>query len=292
MRLRDLALAVGLSLAVAATAAADTLGWWRFEGRPGSGPGNRPIGSEVNPKQMAGKAAKAPGETPRLVYAEDVPGPYIFDPATRSNKRNQASMRFHSGTETIAGEEKAVADVVEVPGAGGPLPRGFTIEGFIKHEPGVRIAQWTTVLVQHREGKKYPQPFGLAVEDWHPGGIKKMKMKLHPKGMDLVQPHQTSNPTVTEEAWHHFAYTYDPRTGEMKLYWDHELKTSHTVEDESKRVIHGGPEYALFIGGPENGQGHGWSGWLDEVRFSSEPLPPENFLRALDKPGRATTSFD
>jgi hypothetical protein len=272
-----LAAVICASVLASVTALGDTVGYWRFEGAAGVSADKQPVPSEVNPKEAAGVGAKSAGCTDELKYSSELPGPYIYDPVTKTSRVNKSSMRF---TWTAGAEGKGgTATYVEVADNPKLRPGDFTLEGFMKHDKGVQ--QYASIIAKRSKTNENTLAWSLDTCDWHPGGLKKLRMKFRGRGGDLIQTRSADSPTVTQEGWHHFAYTYDGSSGEGKLYWDGNLAHSFTIDASDKRSIDYADAYPLYIGGSPNGAG--WPGWLDEIRLSNRALKPEQFLQASDK---------
>jgi hypothetical protein len=255
----------------------DTIGYWRFESAAGVSADKKPVPSEVNAKEATGTGAKSAGCTDELKYGAEIPGAFIYDPVTKTGKANKSSMRF---TWTAGADGKGgTATFVEVPDDPKLRPGDFTLEGFMMHDKGVQ--QYLPIITKRSKTNAYMLAWGLDTCDWHPGGIKKMRMKLRARGGELMQVRDADSPTVTAEGWHHFAYTYNGGSGEGKLYWNGKLTTSFTIEASDKRSLDYADAYPLYIGGAP--EGAGWPGWLDEIRLSNRVLKPEQFLQASDK---------
>jgi hypothetical protein len=270
-------------LAGAVAARAGTLGYWRFEGKAGEDADGKKVVSAANARAMTGEGHKSKGSKAQLAYSDDVPDKVIYDPVARRYADNATSMRFASFQEkTDVGNVFSYNDYVEVPDSPQSRPAAFTIEGFIKTAGENR--KWTTIVAKTRS---WGPVWGLDTEELHPGALLKLRMKLQVKGRKIVQYRTAKSPDLKEKGWHHFAYTYDPRSGEMKLYWDYKLAETFTIDDATKRELHYDPPkrdklYPMFIGGLPGKKG-GWNGWLDELRYSDAPLEPEQFLRAVPK---------
>ena len=54
--------------------------------------------------------------------------------------------------------------------------------------------------------------------------------------------------------------------------------------DAEARKIPFGPQYRIYLGGEPGAAGKGWNGWMDEIRYSNQPLESDQFLRASDNP--------
>jgi len=273
------AMLVVLVTAAVVPAAGGPVGWWRFEGKPGESADGEKVLSTVNPDAMTGEGHKSQSENAKLEYSADVPGQYVWDPIARRYRENAASMRFAAfQAKTEAGNLFSYCDYVEVPDSPLSRPSGFTLEGFIKpHEDG--NLKWCDIVGKTRS---WNMVWGVDTEDYHPGGRLKMRFKLQVKGRKIIQHRDADSPNLKDRNWHHFALTYSPATGEIKLYWDYKLADEFTTEDPKQRQLlydpmKPGKTYPLLIGGRKD---KGWNGWLDEIRLSDAPLPPEKFLRA------------
>jgi hypothetical protein len=260
-------------------AAGGPIGWWRFEGKVGESADGKKVLSTINPNVMTGEGHKSKSDNARLEYSDDVPGKFVWDPVTRRYRANATSMRFASFQEkTEVGNLFSYCDYVDVPDSPLTRPAGFTIEGFIKpHESGNR--KWCDIVGKARN---WNMVWGVDTEDYHPGGLLKMRFKVQVKGREILQHRDADSPNLKDPNWHHFALTYSPATGEVKLYWDYQLADEFTIEDPKQRQLayeppRPGETYPLLIGGRKD---KGWNGWLDEIRLSDQPLAPEKFLRA------------
>ncbi len=290
---RTSALVIVISaVALASTAAGKTIGYWCFEGPPGESADGKKVVSEVFPAAMNGTGQKSKGTEAKLEYQADVPAPFTYDPVARRFRPDKTALRFAAFEEkTDTGNLFDYADTVTVPDSPLSRPAAFTLEGFIKTAGDNR--KWMPIVGKERS---WGPVWGLDTEDWHPGGLLKMRMKLQVKGSNIIQYRTKDSPDLKKEGWHHFAYTYDPKTGEMKLYWDYRLAASHTIEAADKRELnYDKPQpdklYPLLIGGSEDNK-KGWNGWLDELRLSDQVLAPEDFLRPAAKAAFPVAAFD
>lgn len=88
-----------------------------------------------------------------------------------------------------------------------------------------------------------------------------------------------------DDAWHHFAFTYD--TGTLTGYVDYSLVSSHTPTAYTLGRIFS--DFSFLTVGFANETSNGslsafWTGDLDEIRISDEVLDPSLFLGAIPEP--------
>lgn len=91
---------------------------------------------------------------------------------------------------------------------------------------------------------------------------------------------------VEPDAWHHFAVVHKGEGNYGKLLWylDYELEGEVTLDGKSPRTtLQPAGDEPLSLGArlkDEKGVNRGFRGLLDEMRLSSRPLEPQEFLRA------------
>jgi len=268
---RVLWISVGVVL-LATVADAEVLAWWRFDDARAGSAEDRVLRSEKNGPVMAARAHKAPEGS--LEFTDDKPGRFIYDPEIERTRLNESSLRFRSYKDD---EGNWRSDHIRVDRAIAKRPKSFTIEGFVKDDPETG-GEHRGVIIRFGEPKTgYKLVWGLDVEEFHPGAIKKVRMKF--KGKELLQYRGKDSPAITQKGWHHFALTYDHTTGRLKLYWDHQLAVEQQPGPAKPDYK---PEYKIYIGGVPDG--HGFNGWMDEIRWSDQALSPDEMLNAHERP--------
>lgn len=254
----------------------EVVGWWRME----AAIGQKLAGQTLPDASGTGGHGEHPGTVRTwdggLVQAfHELPGRYIYDPLTGKAHENQSSLRFQSSKQD---QGAGTSDYIQIDsGIDQVKPKSFTIEGFMLN--ATSVDKWHSLICLRKPSQAHPHAWSLSTENQK--GAKRLRYGGHkaPKGF---WGHYTSNPSVNQGGWHHFAYVFDG-SGEAnvaRLYWDGQL-----VSETS-----GVPDPAwesgqqLFIGGGPGSAG--WNGYFDEVRYTAAALTPEQFLQASDTPGK------
>jgi len=266
MRMHRLMFVTGwLLLAGVFSTQAATVSWWRFEAGEDDDPSA--TGFE-NPNEIAGEPAMISSNAVLGTSAPDlfdtvVPqvgvsntgsvrsaingagSDGIFGSAAYSSTLDRNSITVEFWMRTTENEAGFVARTTDFDSSGetGSLPDGFRIV-----EPqNVRVEYWTA----------------------NNGGQQQTLRTL------------TSNVAVNDGEWHYIAWTYDAATGVGNLYIDEVSAPVATRNDQNNRNIwwgNGNPTPEVTIGYRMDGNPDNNTGTLDEIRFSSVALPPEDLL--------------
>jgi hypothetical protein len=87
--------------------------------------------------------------------------------------------------------------------------------------------------------------------------------------------------------WHHVALSLDQETGVAKFYYDYELVQTRTlVDDNNSGYLH--PSDPIEFG--KFGSDYGML--IDEIRYSSRTLEPENFLQVVENGAEVWTTYE
>lgn len=260
---------------------AETIGFWRFdEAEVADGDIIELAVSESN-----SPALDAPGESD-TTYSNDVPGSLTQDPVTGASWSNRFSQNASSGNGKI-----------RVPNDPGLNPEdGFTMEFFIKltGEPG----GWHSFIRRNEAGNlrwqvdfnhsTQPANFGRIRSRWDtPDGdtnnvafggqifVDTDTGSGNPDDYD--DPEDLANNGDSENDvpnWHHVALTFDPEVKEFAMFTDYEEVGRKTLAGSFAH-----PDAVITIGKHNAGD---YGLFMDEVRFSSGVLEPDQFLQATD----------
>lgn len=168
----------------------------------------------------------------------------------------------------------APGSVVTIPGNAYVAPvTNFTAEAFMRVRDHVGFAQII--------GKKHTMNDGWIAWSlaYNSEGNLRARFDTSTDGVNTNGHNQTieSGPAgkVNDGLWHHVALTYDYPTKTVRLYKDYEFVreavTINPVRLDTANYLIGAGDKAF-------------DGWIDEVRFSSRVLTPDQFLRAIPIP--------
>jgi hypothetical protein len=200
-------------------------------------------------------------------YSDAVPGAFIYDPLTRSSRRNTASAVF-AGNER---KSDTVATTLSLPKEGESL----TIEAFVLPNAQASGDAWLA-----GKARKSDAAAELALE-WH--HLENHRQTWH--GAAVAPPgrrserwlagHYSSSTRLHPEVrdWRHVAVVYDAKAKTVTCWVDYHL--ARTVKLDSPLAWDDGP---FFIGGQADRWGA--AALIDEVRISRGALLPAEFLRA------------
>ncbi|MEM7387531.1 MAG: LamG-like jellyroll fold domain-containing protein, partial [Verrucomicrobiota bacterium] len=280
-RLLTVASLLGAGLAVSSSLSADTIGYWRFdEDRAVDGELVEAAVTETNSPTLDGA-----GESD-ATYSNDVPGTLTQDPVSGASWSNRFSQNCSSGN----GKIRVPNDPLLNP------DNGFTIEFFIKltGEPG----GWHSFIRRNEAGdlrwqvdfnhSTQPANFGRIRSRWDtPDGdtnnvafggqiyIDTDTGSGNPDDYndpeDLFNDGDGENDTAN---WRHVALTFDPELKEFAMFTDY--------EETGRKSLNGTfahPDAVITIGKHNAGD---YGLFVDEVRYSSGVLEPDQFLRATD----------
>ncbi|HET6424585.1 MAG TPA: glycosyl hydrolase family 28-related protein [Planctomycetaceae bacterium] len=203
-------------------------------------------------------------------YDVDVPGPFVYDPLSRTSRSNTASRRF-VGSERSS---RPVAAAIEsrTLGLDG---KNLTLEAFVKPDADARGDAWIAGFTRQSDqaAEMALQWFQLhnSNQTWHgyevvpPGG----KPHRSPVG------HYSSSTRLDDRvaAWRHLALVYDADHKTVRCWVDYHLMRE--VKVAQPLIWDGG---LFLIGGrPDH---WGVKGLIDEVRLTTAALTPADFQRA------------
>ncbi len=221
---------------------------------------------------VTAEASVASGESRRvdgsaLSYSDAVPGEFIYDPLTRSSRKNEASAVF-TGKE---GQSDALATTLKLPKEGESL----TIEAFVLPDAQAGGNAWLA-----GKSRTSDAAAELALE-WH--HLENQRQTWH--GAAVAPPggraerwlagHYSSSTRLHPEVrdWRHVAVVYDAQAKTVTCWVDYHLARS--VKLDSPLAWDDGP---FFIGGQADRWGA--AALIDEVRLTRGALGPAQFLRA------------
>ena len=263
------------------TLSADTIGFWRFDEDSAADGG--PVETAVSENNAP--ALDAPAEN-GPAYSNDVPGTLTQDPVSGATWSNRFSQDCSSGNARVRVANETVLNPND----------GFTMEFFIKltEEPG----GWHAFLQRNQGGNPrwqidfdhntQPNNFGDIRSRWDtPDGDTNNVAKGEHIYIDTDSgsgnPDDYDDPTDLSmdgdgindvPEWHHVALTWDPEVKEFAMFTDYEETGRKTL---AGTFAH--PDGPITLG-KHNGEGYGL--FLDEIRYSSGVLGPDDFLRATD----------
>jgi hypothetical protein len=84
---------------------------------------------------------------------------------------------------------------------------------------------------------------------------------------------------IKDGKWHHFAVSYDAPTKTMKMYLDYEK----ILEKEQEEPLLPNKDKVYRLG--RYCSDRGFSGWMDEIRFSNTVLEPQDFIKLMPSEG-------
>ena len=291
------------TLAATPAANANTVAWYHFnEGANGEimrgGNGVYAVTNSVDPTSLNGRAYRITG-TAFDVYGDGVNMPLWtngtpscvswYDPATGARGADNRCMwsKSYGNNGTRSASIILVDDDEKLHCA------NLTAECMVKMPEGASLNyNWISILAMRN---------GLTASDfaWGIRAMKDGRMMVH-----IVDVNNSANnfngatlgtgrgdsgyfytptpggtvPNIADGKWHHLAITYDGKT--VRAYIDYALAESIAWSGSSGSLVYGSGETSkLCIGGFDAATYGNWPGCIDEVRISSEALPPEKFLR-------------
>lgn len=236
------------------------VGWYRMEGTP-----EAQIGTVVN---SSGAADSAIASGQPFYYSANVVGKSIMDPLTETIHENNSSMAFYGGTATTYLQ---VAD-------GNPFEApDFTIEMFMKIDSVLNVYRhW----VSHGSGGVTggwllrSLPIGTPATAYKPSSV-----------IMNSSYGDTSDPDPIDDGiWHHFAFvvkTSDDGNNFGRIYLDYSLIAEYHNSNLD--------DYNSDVNAPFRIFAEEYLGNVDEVRFTSQILGPDQFLYnyVVPEPGSA-----
>ena len=254
---------------------AETLAWWRMEGRAGVSADGQAVKSETNSPAMDGRGRQESIRT--MEYCSDIPGDFIYDPVSGTCYTNLSALMVRdNGTNSC---------YVEVPcDPAVNSPAGFTIELFLKAS-GEQRAKGGDILPIFKKARKDDKSAAFEIHVSRSGTPRSYNWLQASITSPLQQPQELSKNKyggithVTDgKAWRHLALVYDASNNVARYYCDYELLATAQVPLPLAPL-----DAAHFLIGGQPG-GRGISGVIDEVRISRQPLEPSDFLRASARP--------
>ncbi|MGI9244642.1 MAG: lamin tail domain-containing protein, partial [Verrucomicrobiales bacterium] len=278
-----------------------TVGYWRFD-EPDASAGNTVStatdssgnGLEATPRGSGGGS-----------YSTDVPGAQIFDPLANASRSNSFSMDVSGSNRRLGTDSSPLFDT------------SFTLEMFIKidGEPG----GYNTFLRRNQSGTSRWQidfdhadkgAFGRMRSRWDTPDGDNSNFVVGPTGGGSVPEEDriwidtdSGNGLVASyndpsdwsddgdgvndiPGWHHLAIALDQDTGEVRFYFDYELKQSRMLADSD------GSGYVHPAAGLEFGKFSSAYGLLvDEIRYTARRLEPDQFLQVVSAPAEIWSTY-
>lgn len=246
-----------LTLSFCLPARSDVIGWYRMEGTP-----------DTQISSVANSSGTAPGATASgepFNYSSEVVGPSIYDPLTGLTHANNSSMAFYGGTASAYLEvTDTVAGPFDVP--------DFTIEMFMKIDSVLNVYRY---WVSHKDGTDgwtlRSVPIAGSVDSYKASGL-----VVNGTFSDTSSPDR-----IDDGVWHHFAFvvksTGAAGANYAKVYMDYSLIASNRNTNLDTYVADVAAPFRIFA--------EEYLGNVDEVRFTSSELTPDQFLQAIPEPG-------
>jgi len=239
---------------------------WRF---------NVPAGAVASKSELTaadGKNVAVAHGQPRSVAAPIAP--FIYDPLSGKSHASKTALQFDGASYL----EIPVAKLTE-----GGL-NSFTLEMFVRPAESQRCviahkarsdgnAAQAMLLTERGGGGNY---FGASFTPADDGNVRSGRVRWH-TGYYLG----VSRIDNDDLRWRHLALVYDADNKKLTCYTGYHESESRPVEaplawDDAPLYIGGSP-----AADPRNGGG--FRGFIDQVRFTAEALPPTQFLRARDE---------
>jgi len=240
--------AILMVLVFAAWATAAPVGYWRFDdGAPGTTATTLTTG--INSPTLDGSAH--PSGTP--TFSADVPTPAGW---LLQGKPNTASLSFPLNSGVYVPSSYPADDPLLQAGS-------FTIEAFVK--TSMTTPTYPAIVEKVRGSGGDTWSLGL-------GGSFNVFTRFD---TDTAGNQTTSGgPALNDGQWHHVALTYDGGTSRATLYADYTPVANRTVGGTLQHDK--GLDIASGAGGHR-----AYTGLVDEVRFSSSVLAPDQFLHPV-----------
>lgn len=237
-------IATAANLAVAAVAHAQVVAWWTFEeGTPGLPP---------------------------------APGPSILDVSENDHHGSpEGTLSFVAGGGSpVALDFRGQQSRVRVPDSPDfHLQDGFTLEAYLWLEATGPSCCNKHYMIFRGDRRAAMDPWWLAAND--DGG-------LAVQVWDGNFEHRLDSDTpIPPQQWVHIAGTFEPASGTLRLYIDHELVGE--LEEVNPPVAELVPsESPTVVIGNSNFTSEGINGILDEARVTGRALTPADFLPLID----------
>jgi hypothetical protein len=154
-------------------------------------------------------------------------------------------------------------------------PASWTMEGFIKAR--IHNTTYHSSLIFGKGAKDNDFCWKLAVS----GGYTGFTFRYYVVDENLANQSRSFNfsKNIKDDKWHHVAVSYDAGTKTFNVYFDYELAATQTDVlplFEQKEYYYRAGRYC---------NEHGFTGWMDEIRFSNRVLAPDEFIRLMPVEG-------
>ncbi len=293
-----LTVAAAIAILFVSELPADTIGWWRLGDSDAGATSGGAISttlSEVNSPTLNATNYNTP------LYSSDVPGKYIFDGVGGPWYNNTLGLDASGSNARIRVPNDPLLNV------GGSVADDFTYEMFIKlvAEP----SSYNNFMTRSEPSTNLPR---LQIDFDHggSGSFGKIRARIDvtnssgpdynecPAGNFVYVDTDTAsgNPSdytsgdpaaqgdgindPSSQVWHHVALTYDASLQRFTIFTDHVAGSSRTLVNP---FIHA--NNYMDIGKFSSAGGL----FIDEARYSSGVLTPDQFLRAADVIPEPTT---
>lgn len=194
-------------------------------------------------------------------YSAEVPAPFLYDPLTKTSRRNTASVRFEPGQPVLALPVETLAP-------------GCTLECFVR----VDAAAETPIVYLPRQHPASGE-FGLLLDHFSAHNQWYLRPFTNGEGMPVGYYGSAAQYKGGEDrAWRHLAWVHDPEAKTISGYIDSFL--TKIVPAPPGWEVAPGP---LVLGGRQGAPAK-FTGLIDEVRLTPQALGPADFLRARATP--------
>jgi len=238
----------------------EVVGFWRFE-------------HDVKPEPhctAVGPATRVDGA--EFFFADEVPGPFIYDPLQKISYPNTASMNFQSAEN----HDDALAIALDTAKAG-LAGQSVTLEFFFKPD-----GEWNGPLVMKSRATDAAAEWGLEARYFEQQRQTYLHAFFTPPGGQTEHfrgGHFGSSAQIRGDnpAWRHMAFVFDATAKTLACYIDYYQSKVVPLPGEMKWdaggfCIGGGPVWSQY------------TGRIDEVRLTKGALRPSQFLRARRDP--------
>lgn len=269
MRFRSFLSLTALSLlSLQGVTPAATLGYWTAEGNSSQ-------------SSVSGLTTIA---TTSVAYTNQTVGPQIYDPITGLTRSNNSAFNFSASTANLSIADHSSLDQNQ-----------FTWEFFINLQG--QPNSWDTFLTRRSNSLGYQidfdnsgsTGFGNIRTRWDTSATANTAGNNRSVAGGKVYVDEDNNGSnyrqnTQENPWHHVAMTWDANTKLISLYTDYQLSNTRIMD---------GPDFSsdwlsnVLFGKQNSGT---YSLFMDEVRFSSGNLTPDQFLRAVPEPSKMLLS--
>jgi len=263
------------------TVSAGVIAYWRFEeGADGLGStGTMPstanhVVSQVNSPALNGRRSDGAAH-----YVADTPGPEIDGIGV-----NNRALYF-DGNDAWKVFDNSLLDF----GAGTTPGGDFTMELFIKLDTVPNLGRWYRIFQKRPNAIGGDQGYDTFV--WAGGDssslIGQVSFITKDSNGGFRQPR--SHIRVDDSSWHHLAFRRYADAGVVhsEMWVDYVLRDSGSGGSVGSLANSADLYFGRSFGSLWGGNGNFIKGWMDEIRFSNEAIPPEHFLRAVPEPSTA-----